>query len=484
MKNKLIISVLLFCTLTSCTGWLEVAPADRLTRENFWQTKEDVLSAMVGIYSLLRDNVETYIYWGEVRGDLLASNVGRAGADKEAFDVFLVNPSNSMIQFVSIYRAINQCNLILKNIPDVAVRDGSFNDKLIKEYTAEARMLRAYCYFMLARTFKDVPIVTDPAERDDQNFYIPKSPQADVYSFVYDDINYAVDNLPQSYATVLETKTRCTYYAALAMRAEVALTMGYYDLAIQDCETIISSRTYYMLPGTDYLSIFYPPACTAESLWEFPFNKQLGQTSVLRNRFNSNQHFNGTHLRDLFSSEAEQLYGIRENASLTSGDLVNKYNVSTDDAHWILYRFADVLLMQAEAYAHTTTGNANDRFQKVASLVEMVAKRSLIQNDPENLFVFTVDPPLSVDEADDMILNERGRELCFEGTRWYDLVRFASRDNFARKYLLTDRVVASFNGIEQQSIAPRIANPESWYLPVSAADIVSNPALKQNPYYE
>jgi len=87
-------------------------------------------------------------------------------------------------------------------------------------------------------------------------------------------------------------------------------------------------------------------------------------------------------------------------------------------------------------------------------------------------------------EMDNILLDERAREFLGEGKRWFELVRFASRNNFADKNLLIDRVVSGFNGVTQLVIRPRINNPESWYLPLNADALSANSKLVQNPYYQ
>ena len=87
-------------------------------------------------------------------------------------------------------------------------------------------------------------------------------------------------------------------------------------------------------------------------------------------------------------------------------------------------------------------------------------------------------------EMDNILLDERGREFLGEGKRWFELVRFGSRDNFADKNLLIDRVVNAFSGVVQLVIAPRVSNPESWYLPLNADALSANHNLIQNPYYQ
>ena len=87
-------------------------------------------------------------------------------------------------------------------------------------------------------------------------------------------------------------------------------------------------------------------------------------------------------------------------------------------------------------------------------------------------------------EMDNIILDERGKEFIGEGKRWFELVRFASRNNFANKELLLDRVTNAFSGVDQLVIGPRISNPESWYLPLNADALAANINLVQNPYYQ
>jgi hypothetical protein len=85
---------------------------------------------------------------------------------------------------------------------------------------------------------------------------------------------------------------------------------------------------------------------------------------------------------------------------------------------------------------------------------------------------------------DDILLDERGREFIGEGKRWFDLMRFASRDNYLHKEFLIDRVLNSFSGVNQLIIAPRVKDPQSWYLPLNADALAANPKLVQNPYYQ
>jgi hypothetical protein len=84
---------------------------------------------------------------------------------------------------------------------------------------------------------------------------------------------------------------------------------------------------------------------------------------------------------------------------------------------------------------------------------------------------------------DELILDERGREFIGEGKRWFELVRFATRDNFTHADLLKNRLLGAVGGVEQLTLLPRIINPEAWYLPLNSEALASNSQLIQNPYY-
>jgi hypothetical protein len=153
-----------------------------------------------------------------------------------------------------------------------------------------------------------------------------------------------------------------------------------------------------------------------------------------------------------------------------------KYNKSsTKDARWNFYRYPEVLLMKAEALSHLYVDDAV-QLQNAIDLVNEVRFRG-----------FGIEKDLTLTTTagmDDVILDERGREFLAEGKRWFELVRFASRDNFAKPELLTDRIGSAYSGTAQTTFLSRIIDPESWYLPLNADALASNPRLVQNPYYE
>lgn len=467
---KFILAVVVVVTTVSCDDYLTISPDNSLTKAEFWKTKADATSSIVGVYATLRTNQEYFLYWGEVRGDMLKSNAGKgAGVDKEAFDVFIVNPSNSMTKYTTMYSVINGANQVLKFVPGIVDIDKSFTQTDCNQILGEAYFLRAYSYFWLARTFKEVPLTLVPSENDVQDYNLKKSTQQELFEQIYSDVKLAEQYLPRIYSTLSQTKGRATRYAAFALEADLDLWMGNYQEAIYACDSVTHSKQYSLLT-TSALGNLYYPGNTVESIWEFQYLNSLNQKHSLRSWFNSSVYFSATLTDDLFESKDS-----RKALAVSNSYNVMKYNVTTDDAHWMLYRLADIVLMKAEALAHL---DSNDNATNIAAAVVELNKLRSRAN-------IELLPGLSNTTAvDEAVLDERGRELCYEGKRWFDLVRIASRNNNANKTMLTSRVLSSFDGVEQQVINLRIYNPESWYLPLNSDAINNNTLLIQNPYYK
>jgi len=153
-----IISILL---LNSCSDWLNLKPEDGVIREEYWKTKEQVNSYVIGCYSsLLNGPVEKMFLWGELRADMVENGIFPINSYTEVKDGE-ISASNSIVNWASIYTTINNCNILLKYASTVQAVDGTFTDKQLKQYEAEALTLRAMMYFYLVRSFRDVPLVLE-----------------------------------------------------------------------------------------------------------------------------------------------------------------------------------------------------------------------------------------------------------------------------------------------------------------------------------
>lgn len=146
------------------------------------------------------------------------------------------------------------------------------------------------------------------------------------------------------------------------------------------------------------------------------------------------------------------------------------------DTHWFVYRYADVLLMQAEALVRL--GGATNGQSAINIIKEIRLNRRALSITEQ-----------TVDASDtngiiDYILAERAREFAFEGKRWYDILRVARANNYERKQLLIDLAVSTAQPSQQQSIIAKLKDSNSHYLPINSYELFTNKALIQNPFYK
>jgi len=518
MKKKkiyYIIAVLITANLFSCNKILELEPLGKLTFEKFWSSKEQAVAAVAGLYSKLGQSygmkassvspLECYLYWGELRGELVYNNPGRLASnvlDRENVSNLTITPSDVITKYTEFYYVINGCNQAIKYIPTILEKDPSFTTEDEKNLLGEAYFCRAFAYFWLVRAFKEVPLVLTPTLDDTQDYNIPKSTMEEVFAQIASDLEIAKESLPRWYG-MREDYSRCraTRYTALTVLSDVYLWMAattndaakktqYYDNVIKYCTEVIDSKRFYLMPGSRWGEIF-TLGTSGETIFESYASQPNNQTNNLYGWTISNSVFTvPAATDDLFAYTEIRDYRSATPPDGTTGPVrgsqisinassrnINKYNRSTNDPRWIHYRYPEVLLMKAEALAHRNPDNAANLTQ-AAELIHEIRLRAYGVSYHPRVEV------LSTYEMDNVIIDERGREFIGEGKRWFELVRFASRDNFAEPGLLINRLMGKLSAVEQLTMRPRILNPESWYLPLNSSALASNPKLVQNPYYK
>ena len=129
--------------------------------------------------------------------------------------------------------------------------------------------------------------------------------------------------------------------------------------------------------------------------------------------------------------------------------------------------------MKAEALAELGQGP-----DAITIINDIRTKRNAIAVTAQN-----VNPTIKSDVID-YILAERSREFAFEGKRWFDVLRNAKRNNYERIELLINMALSSAPANQQQSIAAKLRDPNSHYLPINDYEMYTNKALIQNPFYK
>jgi len=127
--------------------------------------------------------------------------------------------------------------------------------------------------------------------------------------------------------------------------------------------------------------------------------------------------------------------------------------------------------MKAEAYSQKELPD----YTKALEYLNLVRDRSNMQ---------PIQSLSNAQEFEDVILEERAKELAFEGKRWYDLIRLGRRNNYARKNELIDILIQNVPSTQKLVLKARLSDPNGWYMPISDLEIENNKYLVQNTYYD
>lgn len=476
MKIKYLIIALLAVLLPAC-NILDQQPESAFTAENFYKTPGDAISAVNAIYDPLptnnmynqlmlayQDQGTDDCEWGGGRN---TSNQAKNDVDKYTFTTATVYFYTT---WATCYQAINRANAVIARIPGIAM-DQALQDRLV----AEAKFLRGFYYFTLVQLFGKVPLqLTETTSLT--NLDLPRSPVADVYAQIIADFTAAAALLPQKYTGT--DVGRATQGAAKGMLAKVYLTQGEWQKSIDACEEIMAleSQGIYGL-WTNYSDVFLIANKNGkESLFEAQslgggYNEGSALEGYLRPPFDrsgfgddpvTENHYKAYTSRDKRRDVNVRLYTTTGTppapASIAFPCYVAKYKdpASTGNGdgsnNFIILRYADVLLMYAEAQYQLTEGST----EAYAAINRIRARAGLDD----------LTPGLTREQFRDSVLLERRLELAFEGHRRYDLVRTGK---------LIEAMKAQNPGI--------LVEPKHYLYPVPQIERDANILLDQNDNY-
>jgi hypothetical protein len=425
---------------------------------------------------------EYYTWDGILLGDVRSDN-SYAGPPSDvdifAYDALTYEASNSRIfmDWRDLYRGISNLNLVLLKIKDIT----GFEEVRKTQIIGEARFLRALFYFELVKLYGGVPLMKNTGSTNPDEIQIPRNSEKEVYDFIITDLEYAADNLPESFNN---EKGRATRGAANALLAKVWAQRPSrdYTKVIHYCDAVINGG-YQLVP--DYNSLFSGNNYNnSESIFEIQYKGGTPQGNWGPQLFlppsisGDNWRKYATPSVDLINAFRDEGDDVREKASVIwekSPYWVDEYwspaigaeeipfvykqkhanGWNSGDDFYIL-RLADIILLKAEAMANLGQGD------KGRSLLNQIRSRvSLPETNATDA------------ELPDAILKERRLELAFEGQRWNDLVR-------AGKVVETMNNLKEFDRINNKYINYNMTE-NKIFLPVPLNEIDRNPALKQNP---
>ena len=447
-----LLSIFLLVVSAGCDKFLSVNPPYTQDVENFFETKEDYERALTGAYDLLQGSFMSF-WIGEIASDNSIAG-GESVNDSQGLhqidDMTHGGVNNELRNVLRWnYAGITRANYLLENKDKI-----DFQGK--EHIIAEARFLRAYYYFELVKFFGDIPLIIDKRIGIEEAMQVPRTPKAEVYAQIEEDFAYAASILN----SVASQKGRATKGAALAFLGKAYLYQNKFAQAASTFDEVIAMGMYSLIP--DYNLLF---SANNENNSETVFDVQYsgleggsygcyicleGNAAV---GFQGIRQYNGPvygdgnsynlptqALYDAFSSldlrrgatilDIDAFIATQPNPSSISyaigagghtGFYNNKYikrqgeiglpdNDLTSPVNYRVIRYADVLLMAAEA--HYQSGNA----ATAQSLVTQIRQRVGIQPIPVNSI--------------DVIYRERRYELSGEGHRFFDLVRTGKAADF------------------------------------------------------
>jgi len=499
-KNRIykaaILAVIAMFSCSSCNKYLSLRPQDGITSDQFFQTKEQLQAAVIGIYNGLcnasggRAPSELFFVWGETRADFVAPGSGII-ADETSIIQDNILATNQFVAWGSIYRVINLCNNVLDNGPNVINVDNTLTTTALNGFLGEALAVRALMYFYLVRSFGDVPLKLSYTANDGDLQQLAKTPQSAILTQIVADLKTAEGYALPTYGVVAYDKGRITKFTVETIQADVYLWMDDFADCITACDKVINSGKYGLVAGNgSWFGILYAQGNSSEGIFELQFDAQqlntyFGMFEVgfqLKPRYLANASLlDNWYTTDLLVATDVDIRGIDvaihvNDASIYKFIAINPGSLrtaATSYAHWIMYRYADVLLMKAEACIYSSRG------QDALDLITVIRTRA-------NALIGTLQTPSNTDVngMTSYLVAERAREFAFEGKRWYDLLRNAKRNNFARIDLLTTAAISSVPPLNLQSALSKIRDARSLYFPIPQGDIQNDPNLIQNPFYK
>jgi hypothetical protein len=527
-----IYSLLVVIVATSCKkAYLDRPPLTGITTDNFYKSTADLRLVTSALYA------EPWFNWNNFPllgiGDIMSGNMEQPyNADLAQFTAFSINSGNSYLaqSWTCFYDIAAHCNINIKtiktNVPDsvsVAGKNGALG---------ELHFLRATAYFYLAQMFGPVPIIEDN-DKLITNPLVPRNNLTDVYKFIINDLRFAVATLPK-----VDQPGRVTTWSAQGMLAKVYLTRAGLGQNLTRNQTDLDSAAF-----------FAGSVCNTSGLTLLP-----SYYNLFRSQFNDNPeslfafqwapgvgYGNGNDIEAQFAPsgslvtggggwgaaigptvDLDRLYTLqdlrRKATYMLTGDVypeldaahggytatgvnVKKHIVGTaadnnaptmdlwsSNEHNAVLRLADVYLVYAEALlgnnASTSNAQALQYFNAVRTRAGVPALASI---------------------TPDILMDERRRELAFEGQYWFDLVRLSYYNPAKAISILTIQTTEATpgdnttiprtqftydasTGVKTPVAQGMIITPPTaatFTLPIPAADQTADPKLLQPPvaYY-
>lgn len=491
--------------LSSCSDFLDKNPLSAASTETFWKNENEAKNALAGVYQTLVTS-HWIVGFGGLRTQMDGlSDDGYANASWP--DLFNIPQSGDITSttggvvrnyYTIPYQGIAACNDFLKNIDLVP----DFDDTLKDHYIAEVRFIRAWHYATLAQMFGGVVLV--PEDVDINNAQLPRSSMEETVEYILSDLNYSIDHLPDE---VYEG--RAVKGSALGLKMRVLLYNERWSEAAQIGQEIMASGRFSL--GNNWAGIFdgtdqdANPGIMFSIVYQAPtmrheYDRMYGDwasCAPVMDLVDEFECLDGKRIEDSEMYDPENPYLNRDprmeltivhvgedrpyyGVPLEEGEKPTDHiwqkglfldqdppsGASNSDQDIVLIRYADILLMYAEAM-----NEANGPSQQVIDAINLVRERTGIEMPP---IVNTFDQ----DGLREQIRHERRVELAGEGLRFFDIKRWKIAHIVVPAQIVPGSVTES-----TPDGTHRVFEQKQYLWPIPQSEIDQNPLLDQNPGY-
>jgi len=499
--SKISLLLILLTLGSACTNYLNVQPKDRLTGNNFYQTREDIEANIANMYSTFFEKInESWVIGaiGEARTGEIRASAGTGNDNVRA--VVEVLGRNELLRAINTppyadyynlrrvtdwsgyYRVIQSANILTDKLNEGI---DALSSSETQRYLAEATFIRCFTYFWMVRLYGDVVYYTDAY----QAAPLPREDMVSVLNKCIADLEPHKSNIAWTFPDAAQRGARASRGAIVALLMHMNMWNAGFDPSRSEAynqqvsalgEELVNSGAYRLLPMDDEGWRTVTKGRSEESLFEFyrsinygdnvaglaPFGDHFLRWPYKFPRFNNQISFCyylSTYMQRLFpDSDADKRKEIWfEDMLSDNGQFVarkfglNVFASGNEDRNpdntFFIFRYADAILLWAEALANL---GQDARAADALNIIRERAGASLYTGTGTVL--------------KDAIFMERCRELFGEGHRYFDLVR-------TRRILNSTWVARTLN---QDQFTRR-----AWTWPVSNNALVNNPYMVLNEYW-
>lgn len=505
MKKYTAILFLVLLSLTSCKdSFFDLYPTDQMTAENYMNDVEEVSTVLTAAYSALKgDFGDAVVYIGDLPTDNSFDYKVNNWSDGIQLHESSVTSQNGVFSklWYACYQIINRCCLVEEALDNLGVTGSVYNDLV-----GQAKFLRAYAYYLMVRVWGDVPLVKEDIKNYMEVFEYGRTPKAEVYSYIVSELSDAASKLPDfRYGG---EKGRATATACNAILGDVYLTQGDYAKAKEYFQKVMAKEGADLGLLDDYAKIFDSNNVNNKEIIfsiQYAHNQTPSQFNYLGPSTLGN--IQGIFI-DPIGDGRSKIYGI--NSMMMTHELESKFipgdkrrsviytNCISPDyqcsipmtlkyfdyqniedgnegympdsgCHTIISRYSDIILKYAECLANE--GNLSEAIKQLARIRTRAGLETDVPEDKTSVL--------------NAIADERQLELCFEGHRWFDLVRTGK---------LLSTMTTFYSRVNAPNVHPTILQFEygdntnidehELLYPIPYAQVELNPdKLTQNPGY-